>query len=192
MPDWCCQGSHNFSLGTVYLQEKCIPSLVSFELENEDRLLLQDRDSGPRSKKSTRSTLSPFMLQEYHQATISAVLMVILFLMTQDLMWAVHAILFGFLLCIHTMRPRVKYHQAIISVVWVIILSLIPQCLARAGAILLGFLIIVHAMRPRILMKTLQLRLSSLEGNLQDAVDSGIMPQLDTSFTNQFKTDVGK
>jgi len=63
-----------------------------------------------------------------------------------------------------------------------IILSLIPQDLVRAGAILLGFLICLHAMRPRILMKTLQLRLSSLEEKLQDAVNSGIMRQSDTIF----------
>ncbi|KIK04974.1 hypothetical protein K443DRAFT_675448 [Laccaria amethystina LaAM-08-1] len=75
-----------------------------------------------------------------------------------------------------------EYHQAIISAAWMIILSLIPQDLVRAGAVLLGFLICVHAMRPRILMKTLQLRLSSLEEILQDAVNGGIMRQSDTSF----------
>jgi hypothetical protein len=54
IPDWCCQGSHNFSLGTVYLQEKLrssqrlsIPSLVSVKSENEGRLLLEDRSTGP-------------------------------------------------------------------------------------------------------------------------------------------------
>jgi hypothetical protein len=71
-----------------------------------------------------------------------------------------------------------------------IILSLIPQDLVRAGAILLGFLICLHAMRPRILMKTLQLRLSSLEEKLQDAVNSGIMRQSDISFTNKFAEDI--
>ena len=84
------------------------------------------------------------------------------------------------------------YHQTIVSAAWMIILSLIPQDLVRAGAILLGFLICVHAMRPRTLMKTLQLRLSSLEEKLQDAVDSGIMRQSDTTFTNQFTRDIGK
>ncbi|KIK04744.1 hypothetical protein K443DRAFT_407208 [Laccaria amethystina LaAM-08-1] len=85
-----------------------------------------------------------------------------------------------------------EYHQAIISAAWMIILSLIPQDLVRAGAILFGFLICVHAMRPRTLMKTLQLRLSSLEEKLQDAVDSGIMRQSDTIFTNQFTRDIGR
>jgi len=85
-----------------------------------------------------------------------------------------------------------EYHQAIISAASMIILSLIPQDLVRAGAILLGFLICVHAMRPRTLMKTLHLRLSSLEEKLQDAVDSGIMRQSDTIFTDQFTRDIGK
>ena len=51
---WCCKGSHNFSLGTVYLQEKLrssqrlsISSPVSVKLESEDRFLLEDRNSGP-------------------------------------------------------------------------------------------------------------------------------------------------
>jgi hypothetical protein len=73
-----------------------------------------------------------------------------------------------------------------------ITLSLIPQDLVRAGAILLGFLICLHTIRPRILMKTLQLRLSSLEEKLQDAVDNGIMRQSDTIFTNQFTRDIGR
>jgi hypothetical protein len=41
-------------------------------------------------------------------------------------------------------------------------------------------------------MKTLQLRLSSLEEKLQDAVDSGIMRQSDEIFTNQFVRDMGR
>ncbi|KIJ96264.1 hypothetical protein K443DRAFT_36975, partial [Laccaria amethystina LaAM-08-1] len=85
-----------------------------------------------------------------------------------------------------------EYHQAIISAMWIIFLSLIPQDLVRAGAILLGFLIYVHVMHPRILMKTLQLRLSSLEEQLQEVVDIGIMRQSDTRFTNQFTRDIGK
>ena len=51
---WCCHSSHNFSLGAVYLQEKLrssqrlsTSSLVSVKLENEDRVLLEDRNSGP-------------------------------------------------------------------------------------------------------------------------------------------------
>lgn len=59
---WCCQGSHYFSPGSVYLQEKSrssqrlsISSLVSAELENEGRLHLEDRNPGsshshPKSK----------------------------------------------------------------------------------------------------------------------------------------------
>ncbi|KIK04969.1 hypothetical protein K443DRAFT_675439 [Laccaria amethystina LaAM-08-1] len=78
-----------------------------------------------------------------------------------------------------------EYHQAIISAAWMIILSLIPQDLVRAGAVLLGFLICLHTIRPRNLMKRLQLRLSSLEEKLQDAVDNGIMRQSDTSFSCQ-------
>ena len=85
-----------------------------------------------------------------------------------------------------------EYHQAIISAAWMIILSLIPQDLVRAGAILLGFLICLQTIRPRSLMKTLQLRLSSLEEKLQDAVDSGIMRQSDASFTDQFVRDMGR
>jgi len=85
-----------------------------------------------------------------------------------------------------------EYHEAIISATWMITLSLIPQDLVRAGAILLGFLICLQTIRPRILMKTLQLRLSSLEEKLRDAVDSGIMRQSDTSFTNQFVRDMGR
>ncbi|EDR00837.1 uncharacterized protein LACBIDRAFT_333743 [Laccaria bicolor S238N-H82] len=85
-----------------------------------------------------------------------------------------------------------EYHQAIISAAWMITLSLIPQDLVRAGAILFGFLIYLQTYRPRILIKTLQLRLSSLEVNLQDAVDSGIMRQSNASFTNQFVRDMGR
>jgi len=186
MPDWCCQGSHNFSLGTVYLQGKLSTlSIVSVELENEGRLLLEDRHPGLRSNRSTISTLPQYMLQEYHQAIIPAVWMIILSLIPQ----AVGAILLGFLICAHVMRPRIEYHQAIISAVGMIILSLIPQDPVRAGAILLGFLIYLHAMRPR--MKALQFRLSLLEEKLR-AVEREVIRQLDTSFTNQFKRDIEK
>ena len=88
-----------------------------------------------------------------------------------------------------------EYLQASISAAWMIILSFIdiPQGVVRAGAILLGFLICMHARRPRTLMKTLQLRLSSLEEKLQDAVDSGlIMRQSDATFTNRFTRDIGR
>ena len=84
-----------------------------------------------------------------------------------------------------------EYQQAIISAAWIIILSLIPQDLVRAGAVL-GFILCVHAIRPRILMKTLQLRLTSLEEKLQDAVDSGITRQSDTIFTDQFTRNIGR
>ena len=85
-----------------------------------------------------------------------------------------------------------EYHQVVTSAAGMIILSLIPQNLVRAGAILLGFFICIHAMRPRTLMKTLQLRLSSLEEKLQDAVDSGIMRQSDMSFADQCTRDIGR
>ena len=85
-----------------------------------------------------------------------------------------------------------EYQQAIISAAWIIILSLIPQDLVRAGAVLLGFILCVHAIRPRVLMKTLQLRLTSLEEKLQDAVDSGITRQWDTIFTDQFTRNIGR
>lgn len=75
-----------------------------------------------------------------------------------------------------------EYHQAITSAAWMIILSFIPQNLLRAGVVFLGFLICLHTIRPRTLMKTLQLRLSSLEDKLQDAVDNGIMRQSDATF----------
>ena len=83
-----------------------------------------------------------------------------------------------------------EYNQAIISAAWVIILSFIPQDLVRVGTILLGCLICLHTIRPRILIKTLQLRLSSLDENLQDAIDSGIMRQSDISFTNKLTEDI--
>ena len=73
-----------------------------------------------------------------------------------------------------------------------ITLSLIPQDLVRAGAFPLGFLPCLDTIRPRILMKIRQLRPSSMEEKLQDAVDSGIMRQSDTTFTNQFTRDIGK
>lgn len=101
---WCCKGSHNFSLGTVYLQDKLsVSSIDSVELEIEGRLLLQDRDTELRSIRSTMSTL-PFMLQEYRQAIISAVWMIILSLIPQGLVWA--GAILGFLIFLHAMRPR--------------------------------------------------------------------------------------
>ena len=68
----------------------------------------------------------------------------------------------------------------------------IPQDAVRAGAILLGFLICLQTIRPQILMKTLRLRLSSLEEKFQHAVDSGIMRQSDANFTDQFVRDMGR
>jgi len=85
-----------------------------------------------------------------------------------------------------------EYHQAFISAMWMVILSLIPRDLVRVGSILLGFLIYLHTIRPQILIKTLRLRLSSLEEKLRDAVDSGIMRHSEISFTNQFTRDIEK
>lgn len=89
-----------------------------------------------------------------------------------------------------------EYHQAIASAIWMVILSIIPQDLVRLGAILLGGVIcicnIIHATRPQNRMKKLQHRLQSLEGKLQDAVDSGIMSQSDTPFTAQITRNMGR
>ena len=125
---WRCQGPHNFSPGTVYLREKLgIPSLVSVELESEDRLLLEGRDPGLRSIRSGMNTLLPYMLQEYHQDIISAVWTIILSRHPEDPVWA-GAILLCFLICAHSMLPRIKYYQAIILVVgWMMLLSPIPE-----------------------------------------------------------------
>ena len=83
------------------------------------------------------------MLQEYHQTIISAVWMIILSLIPQDVVWA-GAILLSFLICAYAMHRPIEYYQAIISTVWMIILSLILQRLqdlVRAEAILLSSLI---------------------------------------------------
>ena len=89
-----------------------------------------------------------------------------------------------------------EYHQVIISAVWMVILSIIPPDLVRIGALLVGGVIcvcgIMHAMRPQVLMKKLQLRLLSLEGKLQDTVDSGIIHQSDINFTAQIERDMGR
>jgi hypothetical protein len=77
-----------------------------------------------------------------------------------------------------------------------VILSIIPQDLVRTAAVLLGGLIcvynIIHAVRPQTLIKNLQLRLLSLEGKLQDAIDSGIMAQADPVFTAQIERSMGR
>jgi len=203
--------------------------------------MLEDRQPGLRSIRSTMSTLPPYMLQEYRQAIIAAAWMIISSLIPED----VGAIFLCFLICVHVMRPMIEYHLNItLSAQGRLILCLIRQAPMWAGAILLGFLMIcmlallfgsvlailvflvhmpamrpqdrvwsaaflffnlmithiillgflkgVHAMRPRIFMKTLQLRFSSLEEKMQDGVESGIMRQSDTTFTNQFTRDVRK
>ena len=87
-------------------------------------------------------------------------------------------------------------HQAIASAIGMVILSIIPQDLVRFGAILLGGVVcvcnIMHSMRPRNCMKKLQQRLQSLEGKLQDAVNSGIMCRSDTNFTAQIARNMGR
>jgi hypothetical protein len=84
----------------------------------------------------------------------------------------------------------------ITSTAWMVILSIIPQDLVRTAAVLLGGLIcvynIIHAVRPQTLIKNLQLRLLSLEGKLQDAIDSGIMAQADPVFTAQIERSMGR
>ncbi|KIK00694.1 hypothetical protein K443DRAFT_7459 [Laccaria amethystina LaAM-08-1] len=89
-----------------------------------------------------------------------------------------------------------EYYHVITSTAWMVILSIIPQDLVRTAAVLLGGLIcvynIIHAVRPQTLIKKLQLRLLSLEGKLQDAIDSGIMAQADPVFTAQIERSMGR
>lgn len=77
-----------------------------------------------------------------------------------------------------------------------IILSLMPPDMVRCGAVLLGgaicFCNITHAVRPRTLMEILQMRLLSLDGKLQEALDSGILDQADGMFTTRIERDVGR
>ena len=72
MPDWCCQGPHNFFLGAVYLQEKLrssqrlsISSLVSVKLEEEDGLLLE----GPSHVHPLDISLSKPKVEEWDDDT---------------------------------------------------------------------------------------------------------------------------
>ena len=89
-----------------------------------------------------------------------------------------------------------EYRQAIISAVWMVILSIIPPDLVRIGALLVGGVIclcnVAHAMRPQVLMEKLQLRLLTLEGKLQDTLDSGIIHQSDTNFTARIEMNMGR
>ena len=92
--------------------------------------------------------------------------------------------------------PLQEYYHVIMSTTWMVILSIIPQDLVRTAAVLLGGLIcvynIMHAVRPKTLSKKLQLRLLSLEGKLQDTIDSGIMAQADPDFTAQIERSMGR
>ena len=92
--------------------------------------------------------------------------------------------------------PLQEYYHVIMSTTWMVILSIIPQDLIRTAAILLGGLIclynIMHAARPQTLNKKLQLRVLSLEAQLQDTIDSGIMAQADPVFTAQIERSMGK
>ena len=104
--------------------------------------------------------------------------------------------------CVFTLPPSVMFspleddNQVIISTSWMIVLSIIPSDLVRTGTILLGTLIVVMKVafrfRPRTLIQTLQLRLLSLEENLQNSIDSGIMAQSDEIFTAQIERNMGR
>ena len=89
-----------------------------------------------------------------------------------------------------------EYYHMIMSAAWMVILSIIPQDLIRTAAVLLGGLIclynIMHAARPQTLIKKLQLRVLSLEAQLQDTIDSGIMAQADPVFTAKIERSMGK
>ena len=78
-----------------------------------------------------------------------------------------------------------------------IILSIIPSDLVvRVGAILLGSVVllfnIARAVRPRVLMEKLRVRLLSLEGKLQTAVDENIMAEADANYITRFERSVGR
>ncbi|KIJ94083.1 hypothetical protein K443DRAFT_684032 [Laccaria amethystina LaAM-08-1] len=77
-----------------------------------------------------------------------------------------------------------------------VILSIIPSDLVRVGAITLGSIVflfnIARAVRPRVLMQKLQVRLLSLEGKLQTAVDENIMAETDANYIAQFERSVGR
>ena len=102
----------------------------------------------------------------------------------------------------HSSRPASampalqEYYHMIMSAAWMVILSIIPQDLIRTAAVLLGGLIfvynIIQAARPQTLIKKLQFRVLSLEAQLQDTIDSGIMAQADPVFTAKIERSMGR
>ena len=93
------------------------------------------------------------------------------------------------------MCPLLQDNEAIASTTWMVILSIIPSNLVRVGAILLGsvvFLSQIARLRPRVLMEKLRVRLLSLEGNLQTAVNENIMAEADADYVAQFERSVGR
>ena len=94
------------------------------------------------------------------------------------------------------MCPFLQDNQAIASTTWMIILSIIPSDLVQVGDILLGSVVflfnIARTVRPRVLMEKLQVRLLSLEGKLQTAVDEGIMAESDANSIAQFERSIGR
>jgi hypothetical protein len=96
----------------------------------------------------------------------------------------------------HPICPFLQDNQAIASTTWMVILSIIPSDLVRVGAITLGSIVflfnIARAVRPRVLMQKLQVRLLSLEGKLQTAVDENIMAETDANYIAQFERSVGR
>ena len=51
---------------------------------------------------------------------------------------------------------------------------------------------VIQAARPQTLIKKLQIRVLSLEAELQDVVDSGIMAQADPVFTAHIERSMGR
>ena len=94
------------------------------------------------------------------------------------------------------MCPFLQDNRAVASTTWMVILSIIPSDLVRVGAILLGSVVfllnIARTVRPPVLMEKLQVRLLSLEGKLQTAVDEGIMAEADANSIAQFERSIGR
>ena len=94
------------------------------------------------------------------------------------------------------MCPFLQDNQAIASTTWMIILSIIPSDLVQVGAILLGSVVflfnIARTVRPPVLVVKLQVRLLSLEGKLQTAVNEGIMAEADANSIAQFERSIGR
>ena len=78
------------------------------------------------------------------------------------------------------------YQHDIFSAVLMTLLSVLPFRIVGPGALFLAFLICLHNLRPHILMKRLQLQLSSFEESLEAAVESGVMS---LTLTNKFTED---